>query len=52
MEFCYQSVNFALLIVLGVLFALGVQSPNPAFIPLMAASALRAAAAIKQNRRG
>lgn len=52
LEFCYQSVNFALLIVLGVLFALGVQSPNPAFIPLMAASALRAAAAIKQNRRG
>ncbi len=52
LEFCYQSVNFALLIVLGVLLALGVQSPNPAFIPLMAASALRAAAAIKQNHRG
>lgn len=42
LEICYQSVNFALLIVLGVLFASGVQSPNPAFIPLMAATALRA----------
>lgn len=42
LEFCYQSVNFALLIALGALFVAGVQSPNPAFIPLMSASGLRA----------
>lgn len=31
--FCYQIVNFALLIILLLIFAIGVQSPNPAFIP-------------------
>lgn len=41
LEFTYQSVNFALLIALAVIFACGVQSPNPAFIPLMIATAIR-----------
>ncbi len=42
LEISYQSVNFALLIILAVIFLSGVQSPNPAFWPLIAASALRA----------
>lgn len=42
LEICYQSVNFALLIGLTVIFLLGIQSPNPAFWPLVLASALRA----------
>ncbi|MCI9285641.1 MAG: DUF4105 domain-containing protein [Muribaculaceae bacterium] len=42
LEISYQSVNFALLIILAVIFLTGVQSPNPAFWPLIAASALRA----------
>lgn len=41
LQFTYQSVNFALLIALAVIFVSGVQSPNPAFIPLMAATAIR-----------
>lgn len=41
LEFWYQSVNFALLILLSVLGILGVQSLNPAFWPLIAATALR-----------
>lgn len=42
LEISYQSVNFALLIVLGGIFLAGVQSPNPTFIPLMLATGLRA----------
>ncbi|WP_286138439.1 DUF4105 domain-containing protein [Duncaniella freteri] len=42
LEICYQSVNFALLTGLTVIFLLGIQSPNPAFWPLILASALRA----------
>ncbi|MDE6377784.1 MAG: DUF4105 domain-containing protein [Duncaniella sp.] len=41
LQFTYQSVNFALLIALAAIFVSGVQSPNPAFIPLMTATALR-----------
>ena len=41
LEICYQSVNFALLIALTVIFLAGVQSPNTAFWPLMIASAVR-----------
>lgn len=51
LEICYQIVNFALLIVLGAILALGVQSPNPAFVPLMAASALRAVANVYMLRK-
>lgn len=47
LEFWYQSVNFALLILLGVVGLCGLQSLNPAFWPLMAASALRALTWIK-----
>lgn len=46
LEKCYQSVNFACLIALTVIFLAGVQSPNPAFWPLMAASAVRSLAGI------
>ena len=42
LEISYQSVNFALLIVLCAIFIIKVQSPNPAFIPLVMASGLRA----------
>ena len=41
LEIWYQIVNFALLLMLTVIFIAGIQSPNPAFLPLMAASALR-----------
>ena len=41
LEICYQSVNFACLIALAAIFLAGVQSPNPAFWPLMIASAVR-----------
>lgn len=44
--YSYQIVNFALLIILAVIFLCGIQSPNPAFIPLMAADAMRALAYI------
>lgn len=49
----YQMLNFALLIVLLVIFACGVQSPNPAFIPLIAADGVRALSCIltKRNTR-
>lgn len=40
--FYYQIVNFALLIALLVILLCGLQSPNPAFYPLIAADALRA----------
>ena len=46
LEKCYQSVNFACLIALTVIFLDGMQSPNPAFWPLMAASAVRSLAGI------
>lgn len=42
LEISYQSVNFALLIALVAVFIAGVQSPNPAFWPLLGASMLRA----------
>lgn len=44
--YSYQFVNFALLILLAVIFLCGIQSPNPAFYPLMAADAMRALAYI------
>lgn len=47
----YQIVNFALLIVLLALFAFGVQSPNPAFIPLIAADGARALSCILTYRK-
>lgn len=46
LEICYQCVNFALLIVLTVILLAGIQSPNPAFIPLMMASVIRAVTTI------
>lgn len=42
LEICYQFVNFALLIALCVTALRGTQSLNPSFVPLIAASALRA----------
>lgn len=48
--FSYQILNFAFLIVLLILFACGVQSPNPAFIPLIAADGVRAISCILTNR--
>lgn len=50
LEVCYQIVNFALLIVLAVAILLGAQSVNPAFVPLIGASALRALANIRWHR--
>lgn len=47
----YQILNFALLIALLVIFACGVQSPNPAFIPLIAADGVRALSCIITKRR-
>lgn len=51
LEICYQSVNFALLLALTVIFIAGIQSPNPAFWPLMAASALRSVTNISTANR-
>lgn len=42
----YQFVNFALLIALAVALVCGAQSPNPAFIPLIAADGVRALSCI------
>lgn len=42
LEISYQSVNFALLIALAAIFIANVQSPNPAFWPLVFASGFRA----------
>ncbi len=42
LEIWYQSVNFALLTALTAIFLAKVQSPNPAFTPLIMTSALRA----------
>jgi len=47
----YQFVNFVLLIALAVAFACGAQSPNPAFIPLIAADGVRALSCIISSRR-
>lgn len=47
----YQIVNFALIIVLLTLFAARVQSPNPAFIPLIAADGARALSCILTYRK-
>lgn len=44
--YSYQIANFALLIALAIIFLCGLQSPNPAFYPLMAADAMRALAYI------
>ena len=46
LQFTYQSVNFALLIALAVIFVLGIQSPNPAFLPLIGATLMRSATII------
>lgn len=51
---CYQFVNFALLTGLAVILLCGVQSPNPAFVPLIAADGVRALTCIYnyyRNRR-
>lgn len=48
--FCYQILNFASLIVLLVLLVAGVQSPNPAFIPLIMADGVRALSCILTTR--
>lgn len=42
LEIWYQSVNFALLTALTAIFLAKIQSPNPAFAPLILTSALRA----------
>lgn len=51
---CYQIVNFALLILLLIIFGFSIQVPNPAFIPLIMADGVRALAYIvtynKKNR--
>lgn len=47
LEICYQSVNFALLIGLTIIFLAGVQSPNTAFWPLMIASAVRSSTIVR-----
>ena len=47
----YQFVNFALLIALSVAFICHAQSPNPAFIPLIAADGVRALSCIIANRK-
>lgn len=44
--FSYQIANFALLIALVVIFLCGIQSPNPAFYPLIIADMMRAIAYI------
>lgn len=48
---CYQFFNFALLMTLAVLLLCGVQSPNPAFVPLIAADAARALTCIYNHYR-
>lgn len=48
---CYQIVNFALLIVLTILFVCGLQSPNAAFIPLIAADGVRALTCVYNHYR-
>ncbi len=48
--FYYQIVNFALLIVLLTIFAIGVQSPNPAFALWIASDMTLAASYIWSNR--
>lgn len=47
----YQILNFALLTVLLILFAAGVQSLNPAFIPLIAADGARALSCILSYKK-
>ena len=47
---CYQILNFAFLIVLAVLLAVGVQSANAAFIPLIAADGVRALSYVLTKR--
>lgn len=48
--FSYQIANFALLIALVVIFLCGIQSPNPAFYPLILADMMRAIAYILTYR--
>ncbi|MCM1077531.1 MAG: DUF4105 domain-containing protein [Bacteroides sp.] len=48
--FSYQILNFAFLIALLTVFTFGVQSANPAFIPLIAADVVRALSCIFTNR--
>ncbi len=48
---CYQMINFVLLVALLLIFISGAQSPNPAFIPLIAADALRALSYIIPSRK-
>ena len=48
--FSYQILNFAFLIALLILLACGVQSPNPAFIPLIAADGVRALSCVLTQR--
>lgn len=51
LEICSQSVNFALLTVLTVILLAGIQSPNPAFWPLIAADAVRSLSTLITARR-
>ncbi len=44
--FSYQIVNFAALVILVILWLAGIQTPNVAFIPLVAADAIRSASYI------
>lgn len=48
--FYYQIVNFVFLIVLLIIFAIGVQSPNPAFLPLIMSDMILAASYIWSKR--
>lgn len=41
--YCYQIANFAALLAMTCIWVAGIQQPNPAFIPLLAADALRSA---------
>lgn len=47
----YQLINFALLMALVVVLISGIQSANPAFIPLIVADGVRALACVKTSRR-
>lgn len=47
---CYQIVNFAIILTLLVVWALGVQSLNPAFLPLILLALMRSATYLKLTK--
>lgn len=51
LENWWQCINFALLIALTVIFLTGVQSPNPAFWPMIGADAVRSASNFFAKRK-